>query len=393
MAGPATGQIGMRTIEQGGRAAAFALARTNPETLTLTLSGDWVLVQGTPTVTEFRQRLAAAGSARVLTIDGAALGQWDSGLLVFLQGIPELCKSGGMAFDEGNLPAGAVRLLRLAAAVPERPGARRGESRPDFLSLVGKETQHLWRSSGDMLDFLGQSLQSLGLLLIGRARYRRSDLVDILFECGAAALPITALISFLVGLILAFVGAVQLLQFGAQIYVADLVGIATAREMGALMTAIIMSGRTGAAFAAQLGTMQVNEEIDALSTFGLSPMEFLVLPRMIALILMMPLLCVFADLLGLLGGGLIGVGLLHISVVQYVNETLHGVSLMDFGIGIGKSVVFGVLIAVSGCLRGMQCGRSASAVGQAATSAVVTGIVFIIVTDGIFAVLTNAMGI
>ncbi len=166
-----------------------------------------------------------------------------------------------------------------------------------------------------------------------------------------------------------------------------------ASDMGAIMTAIIMAGRTGAAFAAQIGTMQVNEEVDALKTFGFSPMDFLVLPRMIALILMMPLLCVYANLLGMLGGGLIGVGLLHISVVQYVNETLHGVALMDFVIGIAKSVIFGILVAVSGCLRGMQCGRSASAVGQAATSAVVTGIVFIIVTDGIFAVLTNALGI
>jgi len=154
-----------------------------------------------------------------------------------------------------------------------------------------------------------------------------------------------------------------------------------------------MAGRTGAAFAAQLGTMQVNEEIDALSTFGLSSMEFLVLPRMIALILMMPVLCVFADLMGLLGGALVGVGMLDLSVTQYVNETLHGVTLIDFAVGIVKSAVFGVLVAVAGCLRGIQCGRSASAVGLAATSAVVTGIVFIIVTDGIFAVITSVLGI
>jgi len=166
-----------------------------------------------------------------------------------------------------------------------------------------------------------------------------------------------------------------------------------AREMGAVMTAIIMSGRTGAAFAAQLGTMQVNEEIDALSTFGLSSMDFLVLPRMIALILMMPLLCVYADLICVLGGAVVGVGMLKLSAVQYVNETVNGLSLVDFGVGIFKGAVFGVLIAISGCMRGIQCGRSASAVGLAATSAVVTGIVVIVVTDGIFAVLTNVLGI
>ena len=224
-----------------------------------------------------------------------------------------------------------------------------------------------------MLQFLGEAMESFGRLTIGRARFRRSDLVDIIFECGAAALPIVTLISFLVGLILAFVGAIQLTQFGAQIYVADLVGIAMAREMGALMTAIIMSGRTGAAFAAQLGTMQVNEEIDALTTFGLSPMDFLVLPRMIALILMMPLLCIYADLMGILGGALVGVGMLKLSVTEYVNETINGVSLTDFSVGIFKSAIFGVLVAICGCMRGIQCGRSASAVGLAATSAVVTG--------------------
>jgi phospholipid/cholesterol/gamma-HCH transport system permease protein len=291
------------------------------------------------------------------------------------------------------LPEGARRLLMLATAVPERQGARRTRSRSDFLTLLGTECLSLWDGGGAMLGFIGQAVQSFGRLAIGRARFRRSDLVDIIYECGAAALPIITLISFLVGLILAFVGAVQLQQFGAQIYVADLVGIAMAREMGALMSAIIMSGRTGAAFAAQLGTMQVNEEIDALTTFGLSSLDFLVLPRMIALILMMPLLCIYADLMGILGGGLVGVEMLNISLTQYMNETLNGIHLIDFAVGVTKSAVFGVLVALSGCMRGIQCGRSASAVGLAATSAVVTSIVLIIVTDGIFAVLTNALGI
>lgn len=369
------------------------LTRLDDKTFQLQLSGDWRLRAGLPTPAALADQLGAAGQPRRLTFDSMALGKWDSGLLAFLTGLQEFCKTHEVEFDSGGLPEGARRLLKLATAVPERQGARRSEARPDFLTVIGKETLLLWRSSGEMLDFLGQALQSFGAMILGRARFRRSDLVDIIFECGAAALPIVTLISFLVGLILAFVGAVQLQQFGAQIYVADLVGIAMAREMGALMTAIIMSGRTGAAFAAQLGTMQVNEEIDALTTFGLSSMEFLVLPRMIALIVMMPLLCVYADLMGIVGGALVGIGMLGISLTQYVNETLHGVGLMDFAVGIAKSSVFGVLVAISGCMRGIQCGRSASAVGLAATSAVVTGIVFIIVTDGIFAVLTNALGI
>ena len=359
----------------------------------LSLRGDWVLKTGLPPPAEVGRHLEAAGPVRRLTFDATQLRAWDSGLLTFLVGVQDLCKTQGVEIDAEGLPKGAQRLLKLATAVPERKGARRAAERLDFLTLVGTESLALWQSGGQMLEFLGEALRSLGRLLVGKARFRRSDLMEIVFECGAAALPIVTLIAFLVGLILAFVGAVQLQQFGAQIYVANLVGIAMAREMGALMTAIIMAGRTGAAFAAQLGTMQVNEEIDALTTFGLSSMEFLVLPRMIALILMMPLLCIYADLMGILGGAIVGIGMLKLSVAEYVNQTVHGVQLTDFAVGIAKSSVFGVLVAIAGCLRGIQCGRSASAVGLAATSAVVTGIVFIISTDGIFAVLTNVLGI
>jgi len=383
------------SVQAAGAAAGAAvrISQDSDGALLLSIAGDWKLRGGLPTVAAVEQELSKSGPPRRLRFDSTGLGSWDSGLLGFLAALHELCASRGAVIDDSGLPEGARRLLALATAVPERQGARRQTERPSFLALVGSESLALWRSMGGMLEFLGQALQSFGRMLIGHARFRRVDLVEVIFDCGAAALPIVTLISFLVGLILAFVGAVQLLQFGAQIYVADLVGIAMAREMGALMTAIIMAGRTGAAFAAQLGTMQVNEEIDALSTFSLSPMAFLVLPRMIALIFMMPLLCIYADLMGLLGGGLVGVGMLHLSVTQYVNETIHGVGLNDLAVGLVKSVVFGVLVAIAGCMRGIQCGRSASAVGLAATSAVVTSIVLIVVTDGIFTVLTDALGI
>jgi phospholipid/cholesterol/gamma-HCH transport system permease protein len=371
----------------------IALSQIQTGTLLLRLVGDWKLKAGLPTAAAVERQFDQTKQLRRLRFDAAELGSWDSGLLAFLVALQDVCQRHGLEFDTAGLPQGARKLLGLATAVPERQGARRTGKPPDFLIIVGTESLALWRACGEMVEFVGEALLSFGQLLIGRARFRRSDLVDVIFECGAAALPIVTLISFLVGLILAFVGAVQLQQFGAQIYVADLVGIAMAREMGALMTAIIMSGRTGAAFAAQLGTMQVNEEIDALSTFGLSSMEFLVLPRMIALIVMMPLLCIYADLMGIVGGALVGVGMLHLSVTQYVNETLNGVGLADFAVGIVKSSVFGILVAISGCMRGIQSGRSASAVGLAATSAVVTAIVFIIVTDGVFAVLTNVLGI
>ena len=195
------------------------------------------------------------------------------------------------------------------------------------------------------------------------------------------------------GLILAFIGAAQLAQFGAQLYVANLVGIAMTRELGAVMAAVILAGRTGAAFAAELGTMQVNEELDALKTFGIDPMEFLVLPRMLALMMMMPLLCLYANLMGILGGAVISVVMLDISVDLYWNQTVTAIQLSDFLFGVSKSVIFGILIAVAGCLRGMQSGRTSAAVGLAATSAVVTGIVLIVVTDAVFAVVANIIGV
>jgi phospholipid/cholesterol/gamma-HCH transport system permease protein len=165
------------------------------------------------------------------------------------------------------------------------------------------------------------------------------------------------------------------------------------RVMGAIMTGIIMAGRTGAAFSAEIGTMQVNEEIDALQTMGISPMEFLVLPRMLALVIMMPLLCIYADLMGIIGGFIVGVGMLGLTPMEYYHETIRSLSLTNFWIGLFHGAVFGVIVALAGCLRGMQCGRSASAVGTATTSAVVTSIVAIVIATAIITVVCNVLGI
>jgi phospholipid/cholesterol/gamma-HCH transport system permease protein len=362
-------------------------------TLVLELRGSWTLQGHPPSADEVRKRIESESTVQKLDFDTRDVTGWDSGLLVFVLNVRKICAGKEIDMDVGGLPAGVRKLIDLAAAVPERKGARRGEERESLLEQVGKGWLDVVRSGGDIVEFLGEAVVSFGRLLAGKARFRRADFVVVIQECGAQALPIVSLISILVGLILAFVGAVQLQQFGAQIFVANLVGIATAREMGAMMTAIIMAGRTGAAFAAQLGTMQVNEEIDALKTLGFSPMDFLVLPRMMALILMMPLLTLYACLLGILGGMIVGVGMLDLTVTQYINQTQSALALGDFGFGLVKSSVFGVLIAISGCLCGIQCGRSASAVGDAATSAVVMAIILIVVTDGLFAVVTNVLGI
>jgi len=259
-----------------------------------------------------------------------------------------------------GLPEGVQRLLSLSTAVPEKKDARKEAARRSFLTMVGESTIAFVQSAREMLAFIGEASVAFGKLLIGKAQFRRSDLTLIVQQCGAQALPIVSLISLLVGLILAFVGAIQLELFGAEIYVASIVGIAMVRVMGAIMTGIIMAGRTGAAFAAELGTMTVNEEIDALTTMGISPMEYLVLPRMLALMVMMPLLCLYADLMGILGGFIVGVGMLDLNAVEYYNMTKASVSLTNLWIGLFHSAMFGVLVALSGCLRGMQCGRSAS---------------------------------
>jgi phospholipid/cholesterol/gamma-HCH transport system permease protein len=362
-------------------------SRPTADTLLVALSGSWRLQDEVPSLTGVAQALDAAPRLQRLMFDTTALTAWDSGLVTFLLDIFELGAQRQIAVDQEGLPSGLRRLLHLATAVPERQGARREAIREPFLDRIGQETLGLLTSVGDLLGFVGEAVLALGAFLRGRARFRRVEFLMLLQECGAQALPIVTLICFLVGAILAFIGAVQLAMFGAQIYVANLVGMAMTLEMGAMMTAIIMAGRTGAAFAAQLGTMTVNEEIDALTTLGLSPMEFLVVPRMLALVTMMPLLTLYGDLLGILGGGLIGVTVLGISPVEYFHQTRAALTLTACAQGLIKSAVYGMLVALAGCLRGMQCGRSAAAVGQATTSAVVTSIVCIILASALLTVI------
>jgi phospholipid/cholesterol/gamma-HCH transport system permease protein len=362
-------------------------------TLLVRLVGPWTVRTGAPVVTEVYEQLDASPPVRRLTFAAQELTGWDSRLLTFLRQLMETSTQRQIVVDQSGLPEGVRRLLALAAAVPEREGARRGSQRLSWLAGLGTAVLDGWKGAVSMVSFIGEAVLSLGRLVIGKARFRGADLLLLIQECGAQALGIVTLISFLIGLILAFMGATQLRQFGAAIYTADLVGLGMTREMGAVMTGVIIAGRTGAAFAAQLGTMQVNEEIDAMVTMGIPPMDFLVLPRMLALILMMPLLCIYADMIGMLAGVLIGTGMLDLSLTEYVNETRKAVDLVDFGMGVFKSAVFGALIALAGCLRGMQCGRSAAAVGAAATSAVVTGIVWIIASDGVFAVITEILKI
>lgn len=362
-------------------------------TLVVALTGDWRLRHGLPDPGTVEAQITADPQPRAIVLDGGRLETWDTGLLTLLVRLIEVSRARGIEVDQSGLPTGARRLLALAEAVPPREDARATQADASILERIGARTVSVQTSLTEMLAFLGEATLTIGRLLNRRVRFRRSDLLLIIQQVGAEALGIVTLICFLVGLILAFVGAATLEQFGAAIYVANIVGIAMVRDVGALMTAIVMAGRSGAAFAAEIGSMKVTQEIDALTTMGISPLEFLVLPRIIALSLMMPLLCVYADFVGILGGAFIGTAMLDLSFVTYMQQTADAVGLIDLLGGVFKAFVYGILIAIAGCLRGLQSGTSSSGVGIATTSAVVTSIVFIISACGIFAVLFYVLGI
>ena len=364
---------------------------THADRLCLRLQGDWLLASGVPDSGSLQQQISSA--QQQLSFDCDQLGRWDTSLMTFLVGLLRHCQQNDIDVDQSGLPEGARKLLKLAFAVPERRSERRAVLGQPMLTKIGCVTIEMHRNWNDMLSFTGEVFCSFFKMFRGRMPFRRSDLLFQLETAGPSALFIVTLISILVGMILAFVGAVQLSLFGAEIFIANLVGLGMAREMGAMMTAIIMAGRTGAAYAALLGTMEVNEEIDALRTIGVSPIDFLVLPRLIALLITLPLLCIYADFMGILGGAVVSAGLFDISFAQYFLQIQGFVGLSHFLVGVVKATVFGVLIASAGCFRGLQCGRSASAVGFAATSATVTSIVLIIVADAIITVLCQVLGV
>ena len=384
------------TLHDRGRAEEEAAVRCEPAAagvLTVHLSGCWKIDGPTPSTDEVIQQLPSLPGTSRMVLKAEQVSVWDSTLLSFIVKLRAYCASQEIAFDSQMLPAGIQRLVKLATAVPAKQKPHRTGKGQPFLARLGEAVLGVWQGTADMLAFIGEAFVAFCRFLTGRARYQRSDLLGFIWSCGPQALPIVTLISLLVGLILAFVGAIQLLLFGAQIFVANLVAVAMVRVMGAVMAAVIMAGRTGAAFAAQLGTMQVNEEIDALKTMGIPPIEFLVLPRILALVVMMPVLCVYADVMGIIGGLIVGVGMLNLGLVEYLNQTKASLTLTYFWIGLFYSAVFGVLIALAGCLRGLQCGRSASAVGAATTSAVVTSIVAIVVATAVITFALNVIGI
>ena len=368
-------------------AASFRLDKTD-QVLHLVFIGDWSIEGEAPPFQAIERELVSRkpASARLI-LHGERLTHWDSLLLSRILQCFRWCKTNDYTLHLEKMPAGVGNLLDIATAV-EPFETRKSRHR---VSLV-----QWWRTRLTNYRNFGAFIGSLSLAIFalcrGRSNTRRKDFLHFADQAGPRALAIVTLISVLVGMILAYMGALQLRQFGAQVYVADLVAIGMTREMSALMTGIIMAGRTGAAYAAQLGTMQTNEEIDAIETLGMSPMEFLVTPRVLALIMIMPLLCIYSDILGILGGGLVAMGM-DVSWVQYIIKVKSSIDWGDIGAGLIKSVIFATLIAIAGCQAGLRCGRSSAAVGQATTSAVVKGIVYIVVADALLNIVYDKVGL
>ncbi|HEX3759030.1 MAG TPA: ABC transporter permease, partial [Kofleriaceae bacterium] len=365
-------------MKSGASASPPWLRLTHPAAgaLLLELGGTWRVGEATPPATAVEREIDA-GRPEHVRFDTRELLAWNSALVSFAARVSTVARAAGASVERGGLPAGVQRLLVLIEATAARsPSAARRP--PSALARIGLGALARRDAANSVLTATGELTVALGKLVLGRAKFRRSDLWLQIQSAGPRALGIVGLVNGLVGLIIAFIGAVQLQSFGATLYVANLTGVAMVRELGAVMTALIVAGRTGAAFAAELGTMRVTQEIDAVTTLGLSPVEFLVLPRVLAVTLMMPLLCVYADLLGVLGGAVVGVGVLHIPVGLFFDQLAHAVALKDLVGGIVKATTYGFLVGAAGCFMGLHAGRSAAAVGKAATSAVVAGIVLTI---------------
>lgn len=357
--------------------------REEGDSLVLALRGEWSLERPQPRLDDLVGRAGSGPpGVRSLSFDARELGSWDSSLLIFLVQCQDFCEEHKLEFDTTALPAQVPRLLALAHAVPERVQEKAPERAP-FFSRVGSVAVEAWKELLTAITFLGEVLIGLAGLASRRVHMRWREFWVTVQDNSAGALPIVTLIALLVGVIIAFLGVVVLERFGAGYYVSYLVGFGMLREMGALMTGIIIAGRTGAAFAAELGSMKITEEIDAYTTLGISPIEHLVLPRLLGLFVMMPLLTIYADFVGIVGGMAVAVMLLDLSLEQFVNGLLSAVTLTDALLGVLKGTIFGFIVGVAGCMKGLQGGSDAGAVGRAATSAVVLGITLIIAANAV----------
>jgi len=362
--------------------AKYHTALTNDGRVLVTFEGVWSRADA-PLDFDEALDLINTPKAHSLYLEATAVDTWDSSLIIALTTIISAGNARNLSIDQEAIPEGAQRLTKLALTVPPNKEASRKAEAPSIIQHIGEQTLAIPEILAEILQFIGAMALSLSRFIRGKSSCRWRDVLLQIQECGIEALPIVSLISLLVGAILAFVGIMQLQMFGATIYVASLVTISMTRIMGAIMTGIIMAGRTGAAFAATLGTMQANEEIDALNTLGITPYDFLLLPRVIALTLMTPLLVLYSDFMGMLGGGLVSITMLGLDPLEYYTYTKEGFSFTNVWVGLAHAFAFGIIISMTGCYQGLKCGRNAAAVGASTTAAVVYAIVGLVIATAI----------
>ena len=361
--------------------AALAISDTADGTRTLALTGR-LDATTLPGLWDVARRAAAEAPRRPLVIDASGVEYCDGAGAALFVDLLRQTREGTV--EVANLkPAFAALLAQFDPAVLARDLDPEPPRRP-AIDEVGFAAYRIWRDIRAQVEFIGEAFAALVYAARHPGSVRWKDVARICEQVGADALPIVALISGLLGMILAFQSAVPMKRFGAEIFVADLIGLSMLRELGPLMTAILLAGRSGAAFAAEIGTMHVNQEVDALTTMGLDPVRFLVTPRIIAAVLMTPLLTIFSDLVGLVGGA-VTMQSFSIPFSTFLKEVDSAVNLTDFMAGFVKSFVFALIVAGIGCLRGLQTAAGASAVGESATRAVVSGIIMLVVIDGLFA--------
>lgn len=360
-------------------------------TATLLLYGDWLAQNNNiPQLPEDAFQNCSEDISVKINTD--QLVSWDSGFIAFLWEVKTLAKIRNIHIDSQDLPMAAQQLVGLLSdQKPPPPSSSGFQFRP--LYDLGEWTLNSLNSLGVTFQLFLFSLKGVCKFLTGRSYMRLTDLLRDIKDAGPSALIIISIVNFLMGAILAFVGAVQLRKFSADAYVANLVGIATVRELAAVMTAIVISGRTGGAYAARIATMQGNEEIDALKVFGIPVTEYLILPSMLSLTITMPIMYLYACLMSIFGGLIVCILMLKVSVIGYLYQTFGAVPFNQFIFGGTKTIAFAMFIGVSSCYIGMKSGRSAADVGVAATKAVVAGIVGVIALDAVFAVLADIIGI
>jgi phospholipid/cholesterol/gamma-HCH transport system permease protein len=363
------------------------------DSLTVSLTGAWI----TQHIGAAQAAVVDAGTAglRRARIDLRQLAALDTAGAWLIHATLRRLREAGLEVAVDGADAVAASLIETAGRydTPHPPPPVAENPLAAILVRLGRATVDVGREARDLVNFLGLTITVLGRSLLRPGRIRGTALVSQMEQTGLNALPIVGLISFLIGVVLAYQGADQLARFGAQIFTVNLVGIGVLREMAILLTAIIVAGRSGSAFTAQIGTMQVNEEIDAMLAIGLDPMEVLVMPRVIGLVLVMPLLTFYADIMGLVGGAIMATLTLDISFVRFTRQLSEAVTLWSFWVGIIKAPIFAFIIALVGCYEGMMVSRSAESVGRQTTRAVVEAVFLVIVLDALFSIMFSYLGI